>query len=814
MKTKAKRFISLCMALVFVLGVLPQGVLAAGSTPTISMDSVTAIPGDTVEMNVSIADNPGILGATLTVSFQEGLTLTKATAGEAFDALSMTKPGKFTSPCNFVWDGQSIEDSDIKDGVILTLTFAVSEDVASGTELAVNLSAGPFVDADLNSVTCTVNGGTVTVIDYVPGDLNGDQEVNVTDVILARRHIAGGYEQNINEAAADMSADGEINITDVILLRRFIAGGYPPPPPRPQHKHTMEATAYKAPTCVEEGNIAYWYCTDCGNYYSDEAGTAKVDLANTVIAATGHSIVIDKEVPATETTKGLTEGSHCSVCLEVLVAQKEYGPLTPNTANIIYKLVNESKDPYLAQQTIQNNNPTVYKIGEEQTLSNDLTVPGYTFVGWFDSFDESATQIKAIPSTSTKDITLYAHWKENNYKITYNLYQTPITSAPTDEQKTYTVSKGNSNLYNPEINNYIFLGWYDNNGVEYKTIPVGTTGNIVLNAYYTSLRNLAVSKEDNNPIIVEDNNNHVVYFTYEIGEIRNIPLKGYNKEDPSFWEIQSVAGLSQQISQTYTTTVSKGTANSVSDTISQMTVNSNTWTLSKEWGEETNVNETWAESIGKTAEQCKTDATTSSGTLSVSNQMGGSSYHKTEDGYTVYDYNSKTTTKDKGHQFDASLGATYSNKLSANLGASNEYGTENSYNASNAYTVEGKNTSNKWSASGSESASDKDKYSAGISYENGYEINAGLKYGYHNNTNTVTKTGSDTVTVNSDIKEDTNSWNNSATFSSTNAHSSTETVRTTLYYRIVVVKLLSKGMCYTVRDAVDWYILPTTRWFR
>lgn len=806
MKTTAKRVISMCMTLLLMLGLLPQSAFASNLTPAISIDSVTAIPGDTIEMDVSIANNPGILGATLTVSFQEGLTLTKATAGEAFSVLSMTKPGKYTSPCNFVWDGQSIDASDIKDGVILTLTFAVSEDVASGTELTVNLSAGTFVDADLNPVTCTVSGGTVSVIDYMPGDLNRDQEVNITDVILARRQIAGGYEQTIHAPAADVNADGYLDITDVILMRRFIAGGYDVvlKPSKPQHEHTLEATAYKAPTCLEEGNIAYWYCTKCGNYYSDEAGTVKVDLADTVIAATGHTVVVDPAVPATETTKGRTEGSHCSVCLEVLVAQEEYGPLAPNTANIIYKLVNESKDPYLAQQTIQHNNPDIYKIGEELTLSNDLTVPGYTFVGWFDSFDESATQIKTIPSTSTKDITLYAHWKENDYEITYNLYQTPITSAPTDEQKTYTVSKGNSNLYNPEINNYIFLGWYDNNGVEYKTIPVGTTGNIVLNAYYTSLRNLAVSKEDNNPIIVEDTNNHVVYFTYEIGEIRNIPLNGYNNEDPSFWEIQSVAGLSQQFSQTYTTTVSKQTANSVSDTISNMTVNSNTWTLSKEWYEETNVNETWAQSIGKEAEQCKTDATTSSGTLSISNQMGGSSYHKTEDGSTVYDYDSTTTTKDKGHQFEASLGATYSNKLSANLGASNEYGTENSYSASNAYTIEGKNNSNNWSASGSgsgsSSASDKDKYSAGISYENGYEINAGLKYGYHNNTNTVTKTGSDTVTVNSDIKEDTNSWNNSATFSSTNSRSSTETVRNTLSDIVTTTKGYGKSYSNRLTD--------------
>ena len=34
-----------------------------------------------------------------------------------------------------------------------------------------------------------------------------------------------------------------------------------------------------------------------------------------------------------------------------------------------------------------------------------------------------------------------------------------------------------------------------------------------------------------------------------------------------------------------------------------------------------------------------------------------------------------------------------------------------------------------------------------------------------------------------------------------------------LYYRVVVYKAPLQGLCYTVRDAVDWSVAPTTRWF-
>ena len=35
-----------------------------------------------------------------------------------------------------------------------------------------------------------------------------------------------------------------------------------------------------------------------------------------------------------------------------------------------------------------------------------------------------------------------------------------------------------------------------------------------------------------------------------------------------------------------------------------------------------------------------------------------------------------------------------------------------------------------------------------------------------------------------------------------------------LYYRVVVFRTPLQGLCYTVRDAVDWFIAPTARRFR
>lgn len=177
------------------------------------------------------------------------------------------------------WPTEKIMDG-LQADLLPGVTNLVSDQVSK-----LGASAGDIVD---NKVSDTVHK-------FLPGKL-GDW---VSDKI-------GG---KVNDAVTGKVDDLNKQVTDLIgsTIKQLTCG---------KHEYG-DFEILKNPTCTEKGQKGK-ICKKCGKI------TEKTD-----IPATGHAPVTDPAVAPTETTDGLTEGSHCGVCGVVLQAQEVIPMLDP-----------------------------------------------------------------------------------------------------------------------------------------------------------------------------------------------------------------------------------------------------------------------------------------------------------------------------------------------------------------------------------------------------------------------------------------------------------------------------------------------------
>lgn len=745
MKKICRQVMSLFLAAALVIGMVPAAFAAgADSSMALTVSSVSGTPGSEVTVKLNIANNPGVAALNLDVSYDSILTLQEVAVNDEMGGSTTLSPTS-NNPLTLLWYRYDA-DYTAESFTFATLTFLISEDAEEGASAAVSVSYDPenIYNKDEENIHMTVTDGSVGVLSCIPGDINGDETVNMKDLTRLAQYLAK-WDVSVNEAVTDTNGDGAVNMKDLTRLAQYLAHwNVTLYPLVAQCDHTMEAMAYQAPTCTEDGHIAYWHCTTCDKYFSNEAGTAKIDPSTTVIKASHTLEYVPYQAPTTETA-GNIEYWYCSICSKCFLDAEGVNEVEKDKT--VLSVVEEGKtfvqydlyggDTYLTALGVENPNPSEF-VSESGLSLSPLDAPaGYTFKGWriVDGTAEGTPVTKLDAQSPGTTVRLRAVWELIEYSITYKNYMTPVGEVVSEDYLSYYVNQGKPNLPNPEVKNYVFLGWYDENGQEVTSIPAGTTGNIVLDGYWTSLRNMAKAQKLGTPIILEDNDEGIIYFAYELGTIENIPVSD------AIWSLQSVAGLEQQVSKTVTTSISSTQAQSIAETISNETVDSGTWTLSEEWNNSTQVNETWAEEHGMTVEEAEEQVKTSSGTYSVTDSTGGSKFTDTTDGTTTKTYTSKD------HSIGESTGLDTTNgEIDSQTGT-----TDINVTIGNNYTPS------------------KVEVGAGVSVtdeSNWSETNSQI-----DTEETAEHSGTDTTAVHTTVGNTASSWNKSSTASSTQSAS-------------------------------------------
>lgn len=187
----------------------------------IIISNTTATEGENVSIFIDIENNPGVSNAEFDVAFDsECLEFIDAQSGDAMADTEFS--------CDISEDGTlhiSFTGEGNNSGTMAVLNFNV-------LKTPENSKASVTIVDDSTNIT-DLNGENVEIeviynenTESNAGDVNNDGEIDLKDVVIIRRFIAGGWDVELDTETADVNNDNEVDLKDVVLIRRYIAGGW------------------------------------------------------------------------------------------------------------------------------------------------------------------------------------------------------------------------------------------------------------------------------------------------------------------------------------------------------------------------------------------------------------------------------------------------------------------------------------------------------------------------------------------------------------------------------------------------------------
>ena len=195
--------------------------------PALRVSSAVAASGKTVEVTVSIENNPGLIALGFSINYDMSvMQLVGVQDNGLFGEGTFTCGDDLSAaPYTVLWEDALSPKNYTDDGVVATFTFAVN----SGVEIdeypvLLEMSEGGTFDFNMKEYNLMVFDGHISISPRTPGDANDDGVVNTKDVVVIKRFLAGWSGVEINSANSDVNGDGLVNTKDVVVIKRYLAG--------------------------------------------------------------------------------------------------------------------------------------------------------------------------------------------------------------------------------------------------------------------------------------------------------------------------------------------------------------------------------------------------------------------------------------------------------------------------------------------------------------------------------------------------------------------------------------------------------------
>lgn len=132
----------------------------SSKNPSIVINSARGEAGDTVDVTITMSNNPGFVSANLYVKYDESvLTLKKVKDGGLLSGV--THSDNYTSPYGLCWVNDLSTENFKVNGVLATLTFEISKNAKPG-KTTISLEQD-ILDCDIENVVFELGKGSVAV---------------------------------------------------------------------------------------------------------------------------------------------------------------------------------------------------------------------------------------------------------------------------------------------------------------------------------------------------------------------------------------------------------------------------------------------------------------------------------------------------------------------------------------------------------------------------------------------------------------------------------------------------------------------------
>jgi hypothetical protein len=184
--------------------------------------NANAKPGETIKVNITLKNNPGISSFKFHLFFDNGLILIDAKYGDLFTADNMyINTESYPAMFNWIRFGSNASD----DGTFVTLTFMVADNVKYGEKLRIYAvcEQNNIFNTDFEEIAFEATDGFVTVSNHILGDINGDGTADNKDVVTLFNYVSGANVYVV-EGSTDVNGDGLTNNKDIVVLFKYVSG--------------------------------------------------------------------------------------------------------------------------------------------------------------------------------------------------------------------------------------------------------------------------------------------------------------------------------------------------------------------------------------------------------------------------------------------------------------------------------------------------------------------------------------------------------------------------------------------------------------